>query len=166
MCWVCLVSSVAQSFTGGIVSVAGSPITTSGTLALTVAGYKWWCTLLFKRVHMGIVNRINSVRCCHWRRRRSRPNINCRRYINHSPSRQCKRYAYLRRSILDSGCVWHFAKYFWWNRSEQCVYSIWRNLRFLNNCFSNHRRRYSRVCINCQCKRGSHFSSIFWCFNR
>ena len=32
------VSSVAQSFTGGIVSVAGSPITTSGTLALTIAG--------------------------------------------------------------------------------------------------------------------------------
>ena len=32
------VSSVAQTFTGGIVSVAGSPITTSGTLALTVAG--------------------------------------------------------------------------------------------------------------------------------
>jgi hypothetical protein len=32
------VSSVAQSFTGGIISVAGSPITTSGTLALTVAG--------------------------------------------------------------------------------------------------------------------------------
>jgi len=32
------VTSVAQSFTGGIVSVAGSPITTSGTLALTVAG--------------------------------------------------------------------------------------------------------------------------------
>jgi len=32
------VSSVAQTFTGGIISVAGSPITTSGTLALTVAG--------------------------------------------------------------------------------------------------------------------------------
>jgi len=32
------VTSVAQSFTGGIVSVAGSPITTSGTLALTVVG--------------------------------------------------------------------------------------------------------------------------------
>lgn len=32
------VSSVAQTFTGGIVAVAGSPITTSGTLALTVAG--------------------------------------------------------------------------------------------------------------------------------
>jgi hypothetical protein len=32
------VSSVAQTFTGGIVSVAGSPITSSGTLALTVAG--------------------------------------------------------------------------------------------------------------------------------
>ena len=32
------VTSVAQSFTGGIVSVTGSPITTSGTLALTVAG--------------------------------------------------------------------------------------------------------------------------------
>lgn len=32
------VTSVAQSFTGGIVSVSGSPITTSGTLALTVAG--------------------------------------------------------------------------------------------------------------------------------
>jgi hypothetical protein len=32
------VTSVAQTFTGGIVSVAGSPITTSGTLALTVAG--------------------------------------------------------------------------------------------------------------------------------
>ena len=32
------VTSVAQSFTGGIVSVAGSPVTTSGTLALTVAG--------------------------------------------------------------------------------------------------------------------------------
>jgi hypothetical protein len=32
------VTSVAQSFTGGIVSVAGSPITGSGTLALTVAG--------------------------------------------------------------------------------------------------------------------------------
>jgi hypothetical protein len=32
------VTSVAQSFTGGIVSVGGSPITTSGTLALTVAG--------------------------------------------------------------------------------------------------------------------------------
>jgi len=32
------VSSVGQTFTGGIVSVAGSPITGSGTLALTVAG--------------------------------------------------------------------------------------------------------------------------------
>jgi hypothetical protein len=32
------VSSVAQSFTGGLISVAGSPITSSGTLALTVAG--------------------------------------------------------------------------------------------------------------------------------
>jgi hypothetical protein len=32
------VTSVAQSFTGGIISVAGSPITASGTLALTVAG--------------------------------------------------------------------------------------------------------------------------------
>jgi len=32
------VTSVAQSFTGGIVSVGGSPVTTSGTLALTVAG--------------------------------------------------------------------------------------------------------------------------------
>ena len=32
------VTSVAQTFTGGIVSVAGSPITTTGTLALTVAG--------------------------------------------------------------------------------------------------------------------------------
>jgi hypothetical protein len=32
------VTSVAQSFTGGIISVGGSPITTSGTLALTVAG--------------------------------------------------------------------------------------------------------------------------------
>ena len=32
------VTSVAQSFTGGIVSVGGSPISTSGTLALTVAG--------------------------------------------------------------------------------------------------------------------------------
>jgi hypothetical protein len=32
------VTSVAQSFTGGIISVSGSPITSSGTLALTVAG--------------------------------------------------------------------------------------------------------------------------------
>ena len=32
------VTSVAQTFTGGIVSVGGSPITISGTLALTVAG--------------------------------------------------------------------------------------------------------------------------------
>ena len=32
------VTSVAQTFTGGIISVSGSPITTSGTLALTVAG--------------------------------------------------------------------------------------------------------------------------------
>lgn len=32
------VTSVGQSFTGGLISVAGSPITTSGTLALTVAG--------------------------------------------------------------------------------------------------------------------------------
>lgn len=32
------VTSVAETFTGGIISVAGSPITTSGTLALTVAG--------------------------------------------------------------------------------------------------------------------------------
>ena len=32
------VTSVAQTFTGGIISVGGSPITTSGTLALTVAG--------------------------------------------------------------------------------------------------------------------------------
>lgn len=32
------VSSVAQSFTGGLISVSGSPITTSGTLALSVAG--------------------------------------------------------------------------------------------------------------------------------
>jgi len=32
------VISVAQTFTGGIISVGGSPITTSGTFALTVAG--------------------------------------------------------------------------------------------------------------------------------
>ena len=32
------VTSVAQSFTGGLISVSGSPITGSGTLALTVAG--------------------------------------------------------------------------------------------------------------------------------
>jgi len=32
------VTSVAQSFTGGLISVSGSPITNSGTLALTVAG--------------------------------------------------------------------------------------------------------------------------------
>lgn len=32
------VTSVAQSFTGGLISVGGSPITASGTLALTVAG--------------------------------------------------------------------------------------------------------------------------------
>jgi hypothetical protein len=32
------VSSVGQTFTGGIVSVTGSPITSSGTLALSVAG--------------------------------------------------------------------------------------------------------------------------------
>lgn len=32
------VTSVAQSFTGGLISVSGSPITTDGTLALTVAG--------------------------------------------------------------------------------------------------------------------------------
>lgn len=32
------VSSVGQSFTGGLISVTGSPITSSGTLALTVAG--------------------------------------------------------------------------------------------------------------------------------
>lgn len=32
------VTSVAQSFTGGLISVGGSPITTNGTLALTVAG--------------------------------------------------------------------------------------------------------------------------------
>ena len=32
------VTSVAQSFTGGLISVGGSPVTSSGTLALTVAG--------------------------------------------------------------------------------------------------------------------------------
>ena len=32
------VTSVAQTFTGGIISVGGSPVTTTGTLALTVAG--------------------------------------------------------------------------------------------------------------------------------
>jgi len=32
------VSSVAQTFTGGLISVGGSPITSTGTLALTVAG--------------------------------------------------------------------------------------------------------------------------------
>lgn len=32
------VTSVAQSFTGGLIAVGGSPITSSGTLALTVAG--------------------------------------------------------------------------------------------------------------------------------
>lgn len=32
------VNSVAQTFTGGLISVAGSPVTSSGTLALTVAG--------------------------------------------------------------------------------------------------------------------------------
>ncbi len=32
------VTSVGQSFTGGLISVAGSPVTTAGTLALTVAG--------------------------------------------------------------------------------------------------------------------------------
>ena len=36
--YVGTVTSVAQSFTGGLISVGGSPITTSGTLALTVAG--------------------------------------------------------------------------------------------------------------------------------
>jgi hypothetical protein len=36
--YVGTVTSVAQSFTGGLISVSGSPITTSGTLALTVAG--------------------------------------------------------------------------------------------------------------------------------
>ena len=32
------VTNVAQTFTGGLISVSGSPVTTSGTLALTVAG--------------------------------------------------------------------------------------------------------------------------------
>lgn len=32
------ITSVAETFTGGLISVAGSPITSSGTLALTVAG--------------------------------------------------------------------------------------------------------------------------------
>ena len=32
------VTSVAQSFTGGLISVSGSPVTSSGTLALSVAG--------------------------------------------------------------------------------------------------------------------------------
>lgn len=32
------VTSVAQTFTGGLITVSGSPVTTSGTLALTVAG--------------------------------------------------------------------------------------------------------------------------------
>ena len=32
------VTSVGQSFTGGLISVSGSPVTTSGTLALSVAG--------------------------------------------------------------------------------------------------------------------------------
>ena len=32
------VTSVAETFTGGLISVSGSPITSSGTLALTVAG--------------------------------------------------------------------------------------------------------------------------------
>jgi len=32
------VTSVAQSFTGGLISVGGTPVTSSGTLALTVAG--------------------------------------------------------------------------------------------------------------------------------
>jgi hypothetical protein len=32
------VTSVGQTFTGGLISVSGSPITTAGTLALTVAG--------------------------------------------------------------------------------------------------------------------------------
>ncbi len=32
------VSSVGQNFTGGLISVSGSPVTTTGTLALTVAG--------------------------------------------------------------------------------------------------------------------------------
>ena len=32
------VTSIAQTFTGGLISVSGSPITTAGTLALTVAG--------------------------------------------------------------------------------------------------------------------------------
>lgn len=37
-CSVATVTSVAQTFTGGLISVGGSPVTTSGTLALTVAG--------------------------------------------------------------------------------------------------------------------------------
>ncbi len=32
------VTSIAETFTGGLISVAGSPVTTTGTLALTVAG--------------------------------------------------------------------------------------------------------------------------------
>lgn len=37
-CGTGTVTSVAETFTGGLISVAGSPITTSGTFALTVAG--------------------------------------------------------------------------------------------------------------------------------
>lgn len=36
--WGSAVTSVGQSFTGGLISVSGSPVTSSGTLALTVAG--------------------------------------------------------------------------------------------------------------------------------
>ena len=36
--WGDVVTSVGQSFTGGLISVSGSPVTSSGTLALTVAG--------------------------------------------------------------------------------------------------------------------------------
>ena len=36
--WSTAVTSVAQTFTGGLISVSGSPVTGSGTLALTVAG--------------------------------------------------------------------------------------------------------------------------------
>jgi len=49
---------------------------------------------------------------------------------------------------------------------QSSVYSIWRNLCIHNKCFSDNCRRYRRVCINCQFRCGSNFSSacIFWRF--
>ena len=60
------VTSVAQTFTGGLISVSGSPVTTSGTLALYSCRNIWRHPIFFWSINLGLVSRIDCKRLDDW----------------------------------------------------------------------------------------------------